>query len=135
MMRTTKTTSSTAEIALRRVSAYAQAVLDGVEVAGPHVRNACRRHFADLERGHERGLYWDDEAANRVFGSLRSGFASVRVSLMASRSNFIRRRRSNSVRSSGGRKRTALAAFAPPTLKRARVTASRRLPVVSAFMV
>ncbi|CAI2935033.1 Phage terminase-like protein, large subunit, contains N-terminal HTH domain [Aminobacter niigataensis] len=66
MTRMKKTTSST-KVALRRVSGYAQAVLDGVEVAGPHVRNACRRHFADLERGHERGLYWDDEAANRVF--------------------------------------------------------------------
>lgn len=53
--------------ALERVSAYAQAVIDGREVAGPHVRNACRRHFDDLEHGHERGLYWDDDAADRVF--------------------------------------------------------------------
>ncbi|RAK26367.1 phage terminase large subunit-like protein [Falsochrobactrum ovis] len=53
--------------ALERVSAYAQAVIDGIEVAGPHVRNACRRHFDDLERGHERGLYWDDDSAIRVF--------------------------------------------------------------------
>ncbi|WP_338091076.1 terminase large subunit [Shinella kummerowiae] len=49
------------------MSAYAQQVIDGDVIAGPHVRNACRRHFADLQRGHERGLSWDDEAANRVF--------------------------------------------------------------------
>lgn len=53
--------------ALDRVNAYAQAVLDGVEIAGPHVRNACQRHFDDLATGHERGLYWDDNAAHRVF--------------------------------------------------------------------
>lgn len=52
--------------ALDRVNAYARAVLDGVEVAGPHVRNACRRHFDDLERGYERGLHWDDKKAHRA---------------------------------------------------------------------
>ncbi|WP_245500426.1 terminase large subunit domain-containing protein [Rhizobium leguminosarum] len=60
-----KTTSSTS--ALDRVSAYARSVLDGKTVAGPHVRNACRRHLADLTNGHERGLYWDESAATRVF--------------------------------------------------------------------
>lgn len=53
--------------ALQRVNAYARAVLDGTEIAGPHVRNACRRHFDDLDRGYERGLYFDDNAATRVF--------------------------------------------------------------------
>lgn len=52
--------------ALERVSAYARAVLDGTEIAGPHVRNACRRHFDDIEHGHERGLYWDDAKAHRA---------------------------------------------------------------------
>lgn len=52
---------------MARVSAYAEAVLSGEIVAGPHVRNACRRHFDDLKRGHERGLRWDDDAALRVF--------------------------------------------------------------------
>ncbi|TBC38296.1 terminase large subunit [Rhizobium ruizarguesonis] len=42
-------------------------MLDGEIIAGPHVRNACRRHLADLAKGHERGLYWDDAAATRVF--------------------------------------------------------------------
>ncbi|QDC00345.1 hypothetical protein [Mesorhizobium sp. 8] len=37
--------------ALARVSGYAQRVIDGVETAGPHIRAACRRHFADLVRG------------------------------------------------------------------------------------
>lgn len=52
--------------ALARVSAYARSVLDGSEVAGPHVRNACRRHFDDLEKGHERGLFFDDQAAQHI---------------------------------------------------------------------
>jgi phage terminase large subunit-like protein len=33
-----------------RVTAYAEAVLAGEVVAGPHVRNACRRHIDDLGR-------------------------------------------------------------------------------------
>lgn len=65
-MTKTKTTTSTTS-ALERVSSYAQRVLDGDIVAGPHVRNACRRHFDDLKMGAERGLYFDDRAARRVF--------------------------------------------------------------------
>ncbi|UGX87111.1 terminase large subunit [Phyllobacterium meliloti] len=62
-----KTISSTTERpALDRVSAYAQSVIDGVETAGPHVRNACRRHFDDLRTGAERGLEWNDAAATRA---------------------------------------------------------------------
>jgi phage terminase large subunit-like protein len=62
-----KTTSSIEGPALKRVSDYARTVLDGEIIAGPHVRNACRRHLADLANGHERGLWWDDAAATRVF--------------------------------------------------------------------
>lgn len=51
-----------------RATAYAVDVLEGREIAGPHVRNACRRHLDDLERGHERGLWYDIEAAKRVWG-------------------------------------------------------------------
>lgn len=58
----TKTTSSS-----DRTSAYARDVVEGRIVAGPHVRNACRRHLLDLERGHERGLEFDEEAAARAF--------------------------------------------------------------------
>ncbi|MFC5607760.1 terminase large subunit [Variovorax soli] len=50
-----------------RIDAYALAVVAGEIVAGPHVRNACRRHLLDLERGHERGLYFDEAAAQRAF--------------------------------------------------------------------
>ncbi|PBB94960.1 terminase [Mesorhizobium sp. WSM3862] len=53
--------------ALRRVNDYAEAVLSGEVIAGPHVRNACRRHLDDLASGAERGLWFDDVAALRVF--------------------------------------------------------------------
>lgn len=52
---------------LDRINAYAEGVLSGEIVAGPHVRNACRRHFDDLDKGEQRGLYFDVEAADRVF--------------------------------------------------------------------
>jgi phage terminase large subunit-like protein len=52
---------------LNRTEAYALAVVAGEIVAGPHVRNACRRHLLDLEKGHERGLYFDEEAADYAF--------------------------------------------------------------------
>lgn len=51
-----------------RTSDYAEAVVSGAIVAGPHVRNACRRHLLDLETGHERGLWFDPDAADRAFG-------------------------------------------------------------------
>jgi phage terminase large subunit-like protein len=35
-------------------------------VAGPHVRNACRRHLDDLRNGPKRGLRWDLDAANKA---------------------------------------------------------------------
>lgn len=50
-----------------RTSAYAKAVLAGEIVAGPHVRNACRRHLEDLAVGHKRGLWFDHASAERVF--------------------------------------------------------------------
>lgn len=46
---------------------YAYRVLSGEIVAGPHVRNACKRHIHDLENGHQRGLWFDEDAANRIF--------------------------------------------------------------------
>lgn len=48
-----------------RTSEYAAAVVSGEIVAGPHVRNACRRHLADLER--EDGIWFDTEAADEAF--------------------------------------------------------------------
>lgn len=47
-------------------TAYAQAVVDGSRVAGPHVRDQCARHLKDLKEGHKRGLVWDVESANRA---------------------------------------------------------------------
>lgn len=41
-------------------------MLSGDIVAGPHVRNACRRHLLDLKEGPRRGLVWDLEAALRA---------------------------------------------------------------------
>jgi phage terminase large subunit-like protein len=52
---------------LDRVSDYAERVLSGGIVAGPHVRNACRRHLDDLEFGPARGLWFDEEAAEKAF--------------------------------------------------------------------
>lgn len=48
------------------VKEYAEAVVSGKEIAGPHVRAACQRHLDDLEHGHERGLWFDYEAAQRA---------------------------------------------------------------------
>jgi phage terminase large subunit-like protein len=50
-----------------RTKEYAEAVVAGVIVAGPHVRNSCKRHLLDLEKGAERGLYFDHAAAEYAF--------------------------------------------------------------------
>jgi phage terminase large subunit-like protein len=50
-----------------RVTQFAHRVLTGAVVAGPSVRAACERHFKDLAFGEDRGLYFDHEAANRVY--------------------------------------------------------------------
>src|SRR5690625_2572832 len=70
---TTKTrrTSSSAASRIKpavkdRTKAYAQAVVKGSVVAGPHVRNACRRHLDDLKHGKKRGLTFVIDAAERV---------------------------------------------------------------------
>ena len=60
----TRRTSSSVD----RTRAYAEAVVSGEIIAGPHVRNACRRHLDDLETGHKRGLRFDHAAADLVFG-------------------------------------------------------------------
>jgi phage terminase large subunit-like protein len=48
------------------VKAYADKVVAGEIIAGPHVRNTCRRHLDDLKNGPKRGLRWDLEAATRA---------------------------------------------------------------------
>jgi phage terminase large subunit-like protein len=64
----TATTILPTDISTDRTTAYADAVLSGKIVAGPHVRNACRRHLKDLADGHERGLSFDLDAAEKAFG-------------------------------------------------------------------
>ena len=51
---------------LTRVNRYARSVIKGTTVAGPHVRNACRRHLDDIKHGADRGIYWDETKARRV---------------------------------------------------------------------
>lgn len=56
------------------VAAYAEAVVSGEIVAGRLVRLACQRHLDDLEHGHERGLRFDEAAADKAlsfFGLLK----------------------------------------------------------------
>lgn len=65
---TKKKTRSTSATSGDRTRAYATAVVAGEIIAGPHVRNACRRHLKDLEDGHERGLYFDEDAAAKAIG-------------------------------------------------------------------
>ena len=48
------------------VSWWATEVTAGRIIAGPHVRNSCRRHLDDLVHGASRGLTWDLEAATRA---------------------------------------------------------------------
>lgn len=45
---------------------YARDVVDGRIVAGPHVRDACRRHLNDLKNAPRTGLKWDLESATRA---------------------------------------------------------------------
>nr|WP_242186640.1 terminase large subunit [Sphingomonas sp. CARO-RG-8B-R24-01] len=71
MTKRRKTSSSaraepTASLETDRATAYANAVVAGAIVAGPHVRNACRRHLDDLKYGGARGLAFDPAAAARA---------------------------------------------------------------------
>jgi phage terminase large subunit-like protein len=59
----TRTQSSTPD----RATDYAQKVVSGAIVAGPNVRNACRRHLDDLKRGSARGLYFDEAEAAKAY--------------------------------------------------------------------
>ena len=50
------------------VTAWAEDVVAGSIVAGPHVRDAAARHIRDLAEGPARGLFWDVAAARKVIG-------------------------------------------------------------------
>ncbi|AOP43669.1 MULTISPECIES: terminase large subunit [Edwardsiella] len=58
----TRSTSSSVDPATQ----YARDVTDGKVIAGPDIRNACKRHLRDLEEGPSRGLVWDTDAVKRV---------------------------------------------------------------------
>lgn len=53
------------------VTAYAKSVVSGKTIAGPHVRDACRRHLSDLEQAAQRGFFFDLESATRAIGFFR----------------------------------------------------------------
>lgn len=57
-----KTSTSETEPA-DRATVYAKAVAAGKIVAGPHVRNACRRHIEDLRR---KDIHFDRESAAKA---------------------------------------------------------------------
>jgi phage terminase large subunit-like protein len=68
MTKTLRRSSSTDD----PTTAYARSVVAGETIAGPHVRDACARHLNDLRVGHERGLVFDADAAERFFRFCRS---------------------------------------------------------------
>lgn len=45
------------------VTAWAEEVVAGRVLAGPHIRNTARRHLSDLDQGHHRGLVFDHDAS------------------------------------------------------------------------
>lgn len=53
------------------VTAYAEAVLSGSVVTGRLARLAAERHMRDLETGQERGLWFNDEEAQRAISFFR----------------------------------------------------------------
>jgi phage terminase large subunit-like protein len=53
------------------VTAWVNSIVAGEVIAGPHVRNAARRHLLDLAEGPQRGLRWDLAAALRAIGFFR----------------------------------------------------------------
>jgi len=50
------------------VTGYALDVVEGKIIAGPHVRDQCKRHLDDLKHAHKRGFYFDVERVDYVLG-------------------------------------------------------------------
>lgn len=67
-MTTATTKIQPTSISRDRTKEYAEAVVSGQIIAGPHVRNSCRRHLLDLEKGGERGLWFDQADADSKLG-------------------------------------------------------------------
>lgn len=63
---TTKKTTRSPSSSADPVTEYAQSVVDGKRIAGPHVRDTCARHLRDLKEGKKRGLVWEVEEANKA---------------------------------------------------------------------
>jgi phage terminase large subunit-like protein len=57
-----------------RTSAFARAIVSGAIVAGELEIAAASRHLADIERGHERGLIWVPEEAERIIDAYPANF-------------------------------------------------------------
>jgi phage terminase large subunit-like protein len=51
-----------------RVHRYARLVVAGEIVAGPIVRDACKRHLLDLKLAHQRGVRFDEKRADHALG-------------------------------------------------------------------
>jgi phage terminase large subunit-like protein len=68
---TTKTRKTRSKSSLDDATAYAKAVVAGELIAGPDIRNACKRHLDDLEHGHKRGLTFDVEKSTRALEFFR----------------------------------------------------------------
>ena len=66
MKKTRPAKTSSTKLPSDPVTKYAVDVVDGRIVAGPHVRDACKRHINDLRGGHKRGLTWHPEEVERV---------------------------------------------------------------------
>ncbi|TGD19186.1 phage terminase small subunit P27 family, partial [Salmonella enterica subsp. enterica serovar Poona] len=58
----TRSTSSSVDPTTR----YAMDVASGKEIAGPDIRNSCKRHLKDLESCPARGLVWETDPAPRA---------------------------------------------------------------------
>ncbi|MTI32808.1 terminase large subunit [Xanthovirga aplysinae] len=55
----------------RTAKQYIEDVISGKELVGHHVRCAVERHLTDLEQGQKRGIYFDEEAAQRPIDFFR----------------------------------------------------------------
>lgn len=62
----TRSTNSSGRGESDPVTEYAQSVVDGKRIAGPHVRAQCARHLRDLKDGAKRGLVWNLEESNKA---------------------------------------------------------------------
>jgi hypothetical protein len=124
--------SATSSSTTDRATAYAKRVVSGAVVAGPHVRNACRRHLDDLKHGKKRGLRYDPEAAARAIRFFETKLRLSEGQFEGKPSSCMKARTSRSDPSSAGSAATAPAASAAPISRRARATASRRSPAASA---